>query len=269
MKFICLGFCVESHWEALSKSQQDAVLEECLSYDDRLLAAGHRGGDGSSLQHSRMAKTLRQPSGTVIVTDGPFAETKEQVGGFGVIEAKDMDEAVALMSKHPALRVGGFEIRPIDEEMTVRCEPKSTRSRPPAAAKKFVCFAYGNQKNWAALSASERDAVIEECIAYGETHLKHAGWVGGAALQPPGTAKTLRAKAGKVLVTDGPYAETKEQLGGVAIFTFRDLDDAVASWSGHPCLRMGDSLEVRAADDEFEALYEARRQRVHAKSAAG
>src|SRR5262245_57815489 len=268
MKFICLGLMDERQWDAMSKSEQDAMIEECLTFDDELLASGHWVGQGGALQSSQSAKTLRQKAGKLIVTDGPFAETKEQLGGFGVFEATDMDEAVALMSKHPGLRFGALEIRPIDEAMTDRCQPKRAPSKGPAGGKKFVCIAYGDEANWNALSASQRDALIEECITYGETHLGHAGWVGGVALQQTNTAKTLRSRGGKVIVTDGPYAETKEQLGGVAIFTFRDMDDAVASWSQHAALRVGDTLEVRPADEEFEAIQEARQQRALAKSAA-
>ena len=269
MKFICLGFTVESKWQAMSKSEQVAMLEQCFSYDDLLRGTGHWVGEGGALQETRMTRTLRHRAGKLSVTDGPFAETKEQLGGFGVFEAKDMDEAVALMSKHPGLRFGGFEIRPIDVEITERCSPKRAPSATSPAARKFVCLAYGHESNWTALSASEREAMIDECMAYGETHLKHAGWVGGAALEAASSAKTLRSKGGKVLVTDGPYAETKEQLGGVAIFRFRDMDEAVESWSRHPCLRIGDTLEVRPADEEFEMLVETRQQRADAKSATG
>jgi hypothetical protein len=269
MKFVCLGFMAESKWEAMSKSEQEALAKACLSYDERLLAAGHWIGEGAPLENSRSAKTLHQSTGKLLVTDGPFAETKEQLGGFGIFDAKDMDEAVALMSKHPGLRFGGFEIRPIDVEITTRGEQKAFSSAAAAGARKFVCLAYGDENNWTALTATERDVMIEECMTYAETRLKHAGWVGGVALQAASTAKTLRSKRGKVLVTDGPYAETKEQLGGVAVFRFRDIDDAVASWSEHPCLRMGDTLEIRAVDEAFEALFEASQRRAGPKSAAG
>ena len=68
-----------------------------------------------------------------------------------------------------------------------------------------------------------------------------------------------------MLVTDGPYAETKEQLGGVATLRFRDLDHAIQAWSNHPCLRVGDSLEIRPADEQFDALVAARQQAAAAK----
>ena len=69
-----------------------------------------------ALQSGRTAKTLRWQDGKVIVTDGPFAETKEVLGGFFVFEARDVDHAVELMSKHPGVRMGPFEIRPADEQ---------------------------------------------------------------------------------------------------------------------------------------------------------
>jgi hypothetical protein len=130
----------ERKWDAMSKREQDPMMEECFTYDDELLASGHWVGQGSSLQSSKTAKTLRQKAGKLIVTDGPFAETKEQLGGFGVFEAEDLGEAVSLMSKHPGLRFGSFEIRPIDEPMTEHCQPK-TPSKGPAGGKKFVCIA--------------------------------------------------------------------------------------------------------------------------------
>jgi hypothetical protein len=259
MKFICLGVMDVRKWDAMPKSQQDAMVEQCMVYDEQLLAKGHWVGQGHALQSSKTAKTLKQKAGKLIVTDGPFAETREQLGGFGIFEAANHAEAVALMSRHPGLQFGAFEIRPMDEEMTNRCNPKP--SPGPAGGKKIVCMSYGDEANWNALSDTQRDAIIEECLNYTETNLKHAGWVGGAALHPANTAKTLRSQGGKVQVTDGPYAETKEQLGGVAIFTFRDMNDAVASWSHHACLRIGETLELRPVDEAFDAYREAWLQR--------
>lgn len=115
MKFVCLGYLDETQWDARSKSEQDAAMQECFAYDDMLRANGHFVG-GEALQNARTARTLQWKGGTVTVTDGPFAETREQLGGILVLEAKDMDEAVELISKHPGVRLGGpFEIRPVEE----------------------------------------------------------------------------------------------------------------------------------------------------------
>jgi hypothetical protein len=115
MKFICLGYSEEKKWDALSQSERDALIEECFAYDDVLRKSGHFVG-GEALQSVRTAKTLQWKDGKVLVTDGPFAETKEQLGGLFVLEARDMNHAIELMSKHPGVRLGGpFEIRPVEE----------------------------------------------------------------------------------------------------------------------------------------------------------
>lgn len=115
MRFICLGYIEDGKWEKMSESEQNAMMEECFAYDDLLRKGGHFAG-GEALQSASSAVTLRWGSGKVVVTDGPYAETKEQLGGILILEANDMDHAVQLMSKHPGVRLGGpFEIRPADE----------------------------------------------------------------------------------------------------------------------------------------------------------
>jgi hypothetical protein len=242
----------------MSEDVRESMIEECFAYDDVMRRGGHWTWVGEALQSSRAAKTLRSMGGKVIVSDGPYAETKEQIGGFGVIEARDMEHAVDLMSKHPALRFGSFEIRPIDGDMTARCQPEAGASDAPSGGTKFVCLGYGSESTWNAMSSVEREARIEKCMAYDAVLRKFGQPLGGVALQSADTAKTLRFEGGKVLVTDGPYAETKELLGGVAIHKFTDIDRAVEAWSTHPCLRVGDVLEIRPADEEFNARIAAR-----------
>ena len=258
MKFVFLGYTDERLWDAMSDSEREAMIEECFAYNDTLRPGGHWTEVGEALQSSRAAKTLRSKGGKVIVTDGPYAETKEQLGGLGVIEARDLDHAVALMANHPAIRFGPIEIRPIDEGLTERCRPKSDDSNAQSQGVKFVCLGYGDENAWNALSSKEREGLIEECMAYDAVLRRYGRSAGGAALQSVRTAKTLRSRGGKVLVTDGPYAETKEQLGGVAINKFTDIDRALEAWLKHPCLRVGDVLELRPADEEFNARIAAR-----------
>lgn len=115
LKFICLGYIDEKKWDAMSKSEQDTMMQECFAYDDVLRKNGHFVG-GEALQSAGTAKALRWKGGKVLITDGPFAETREQLGGLLMLEAKDMNHAIELMSKHPGVRHGGpFEIRPVEE----------------------------------------------------------------------------------------------------------------------------------------------------------
>ena len=98
-------------FETMSESERNAFVDGCFDYDDVLRNNGHFVG-GEALQGARNAVTLRVQNGKVIVTDGPYAETKEQLGGILILEAKDLNHAIQLMTKHPGVRGGPFEIRP-------------------------------------------------------------------------------------------------------------------------------------------------------------
>jgi hypothetical protein len=112
MKYICLGYIEENKWETMSEAERNAMLDECFTYDDLLRKNGHFAG-GEALQGPRNAIMLRWQSGKVSITDGPYAETKEQLGGILVLEATDLNHAIQLMSKHPGVKAGPFEIRPV------------------------------------------------------------------------------------------------------------------------------------------------------------
>src|ERR1041385_7568543 len=114
MKFVCLGYYNEQDWAKPSESEINAFVDACLSYDDVLRKTGHMVG-GEALQSHTAAATVRYQNGKVTVTDGPYAETKEQIGGLMFLEAKDLKEATELISKHPGIKNGPFEIRPIQD----------------------------------------------------------------------------------------------------------------------------------------------------------
>lgn len=115
MKFICLGFHDEAKFAQMSEEDAQKMMDVCFAYDDELRRGGHFLG-GEALEFSRTAVTLRTKNGEVQVIDGPFAETKEMLGGIMLLEARDLQHAIALMSKHPAVKMGNiFEIRPAHE----------------------------------------------------------------------------------------------------------------------------------------------------------
>jgi hypothetical protein len=111
MKYVCLGYIEPGKFETMSDSERNAMLDACFGYDDVLRGKGHFAG-GEALQPPASAVTLRFKGGRVLVTDGPYAETKEQIGGILILEAKDLNHAIELMSNHPGVRAGPFEIRP-------------------------------------------------------------------------------------------------------------------------------------------------------------
>ncbi|WP_404307885.1 YciI family protein [Neorhodopirellula lusitana] len=101
-----------------------ALMEECFAYDDVLRQGGHFVG-GEALQAADKAITLRHRKGKGEATDGPYAETKEQLGGILILEADNIANAVELMSKHPGVKVGPFEIRPSDEAINAMIEARN------------------------------------------------------------------------------------------------------------------------------------------------
>ena len=111
MKFVCLGYIEPGKFENMAEGERNAMVDECFTYDD-VLRRDRRFAGGEALYPPGAAKTLRFQGGKVTVTDGPYAETKEQIGGILILEADDLDHAVELMSKHPGVRMGPFEIRP-------------------------------------------------------------------------------------------------------------------------------------------------------------
>jgi hypothetical protein len=112
MKYICLGYYDKGEFDSMSEAERNAMFDKCFEYDDHLRANGHWAG-GEALQPAETALTLSWKNGKVATTDGPYTETKEQLGGILVLEARDMNHAVQLMAQHPALTYGKlFEIRP-------------------------------------------------------------------------------------------------------------------------------------------------------------
>ena len=132
MKYICLGYMDPKKWETMSESEQNAMMDECFAYDDVLRKKGHFVG-GEALQSARNATTLRWKNGMMSITDGPYAETKEQLGGILVIEAKDLNHAIQLMSQHPGVKAGPFEIRQVEDLSEMIRESERRRSSSKGA----------------------------------------------------------------------------------------------------------------------------------------
>lgn len=128
MRFICLGYADPEVFSSMSKEEFESNMEECFAYDDELRRGGHFTG-GEALQEPKSAVTLRYGANGVAVTDGPYAETKEFLGGILILEARDLNHAIALMSKHPGVRFGPFEIRPADETIKALIEERNEAVR--------------------------------------------------------------------------------------------------------------------------------------------
>jgi hypothetical protein len=114
MNYLCLIYSDETIWPELPKAETDKMMGEYLEFTDGIRKSGHYLG-GNRLQPTHAATTVRIRNGKLSTTDGPFAETKEQLGGYYLIEAKDLNEAIQVASRIPGARVGTIEVRPIWE----------------------------------------------------------------------------------------------------------------------------------------------------------
>jgi hypothetical protein len=114
MRYLCLIYDEEKKLATLSKGESDAFMGEYFAFTDGIKASGHYRA-GEALQPVETATTVRVRNGKVGTTDGPFAETKEQLGGFYMIEARDLNDAIQVAAKIPSAKLGSVEIRPIVE----------------------------------------------------------------------------------------------------------------------------------------------------------
>ena len=114
MRFILLIYSNEADWEAKTPAEKEAVMRDHATLDADLQRAGKYGAC-DALQSTKTATSVRIRNGKTLVTDGPFAETKEQLGGFYVVDAKDLDDAIAIAQRIPPAKWGTIEVRPIME----------------------------------------------------------------------------------------------------------------------------------------------------------
>ena len=114
MKYLCLIYDEEKKKGAMSQSESEAFMREYFAFSEGLRKSGHYIG-GEAPQSVQTATTVRIRNGKLTTTDGPFVETKEQLGGFYLINAKDLNEAIQVASKIPSARLGSIEVRPIRE----------------------------------------------------------------------------------------------------------------------------------------------------------
>ena len=112
MKYLCLIYESEKNWESMTPADGDAIMNEYFVFTDGIRRSGQYVA-GEALQPTQTATTVKVRNGKVSTTDGPFAETKEQLGGFYLIEAKDLNEAIQVAAKIPAARSGSIEVRPV------------------------------------------------------------------------------------------------------------------------------------------------------------
>ena len=189
---------------------------------------------GERLRPGEDATTVKVRGGKVLVTEGPFTEAKEWVGGFDIIDCRDLDEAIEIASKHPAARFSSAEVRPFmvwpDAEPGHRVVPHGFPEQP-AKGKRYLM-----------LVCVDPDAGLDgpDDVDPWVTEMDGRGVrLFGEVLRPPEDATQVMVRDGRVVVSDGPFSESKEWIAGIDFLEVRDLDEAIAVAAAHPMARTG------------------------------
>jgi len=213
-------------WDDAAQASFVSWLEETISSRVNL--------QGSRLRPTEDATTIKVRDGELIITDGPFAETKEQVAGYDVLECASLDEAVRWAGRHPSSWVGAIEVRALPERAPIAPLPE-----PGEGKIRYVMLVCTDP----AVDPREFEHIdrVDPWVA----EMDGRGIrLYGSELEPPGSARTVRVRDSAAIVTDGPFAETKEQIAGFDVLECADLDEAIDVASKHPMARLG-ILEVR------------------------
>jgi hypothetical protein len=238
MKYLLMVYSPESAW---TRDEWVACTVASTAICDELRAQG-RFLAAAPLQPVATAASVRVRGGETLVTAGPFAETTEQLGGFFLIDVPSLDEAIAVAARLPAAAKGTIEIRPqqhLDGVPVARFDAPS-----PAGMVRYLLLCYDNDALWQQAGPAALAAAQAEAAAHTRQLDQRGQYVAAAPLHPVTTATCVRIRQGKRLVTDGPFAETHEFLGGYYLIDARDLSDAIAIAEKHPGARVG-TVEVR------------------------
>jgi hypothetical protein len=244
MKYMLLVYGAENAW---TDQERTACMVESLAICDELAARG-KFIDASPLELVKAAATVRVRDGRPLVTEGPFAETTEQLGGYYLLDVADLDEAIAVAGRLPPASKGTVEIRPLfDLDGLPPARPRPAGS-DPRAGRPYLLLCYDDEAAWQALGQEALRGAMAEAAGLAR-QLSDAGrYLLASPLHPAGTATCVRVRDGKRVITDGPFAETHEVLGGFYLILARSRDEAVQAAARHPGARIT-AVEVRPLFD--------------------
>lgn len=219
MNYMLLMYGAEDCWTDAERAE---CMAESLRACDQLATQG-KFLDAAPLLPVATARTVRVRDGRPLVTDGPFAETVEQLGGYFVLNLADLDEAIAVASKLPSPRRGTAEIRPLQALDGLPPARPHTVGGPAS----YLLLLY-HDRNTPEKTPAERQEGAAKAVAFARELDAAGAYVSAAPLHPAASATCVRLRDGKRLITDGPFAETNEVLGGYFLIRAGSHDEAVA-----------------------------------------
>lgn len=202
----------------------------------------------SPLHPVATAASVRVRNGQSLVTTGPFAETIEQLGGFFLIDVPNLDEAISVAVRLPSAKKGTIEIRPVF--LLDALPPDKFDSEPTSqpAGSRYMLLCYDDEAAWNQLGQTALVAAQAEAVMLTQQLEARGQYISASPLHPVSTATSVRIRDGKRLITDGPFAETREFLGGYYMICVRDINEAITIASRHSGARVG-TVEVRRICD--------------------
>lgn len=244
MKYMLLIYSPENAWtpeewnECVGTSME--ICQE-LATKGQYLAA-------SPLHPVATGKTVRVRHGQPLVTAGPFAETTEQLGGFYLLDVENLDEAISIASRLPPAKKGTVEIRPIYKLDGL--PPEKLHAEVPAGSdlKKFMFLCYDDEEHWATVGPEVMQAAMQEAVELTYRLDAQGQYLSASPLHPSSMATSVRVRNGVKSVTDGPFAETREVLGGFYMILAKDQEEALGYAAQHSGARVG-AVEVRQVYD--------------------
>jgi hypothetical protein len=240
MKYMFLIYSPESAW---TDETRTACMVESVGVCRELAAQG-KFLDAAPLQSVTTASTVRIRNGQPLVTDGPFAETTEQLGGYYVVDLPDLDEAIAVASRLPPAQKGTVEIRPLAELDGL--PPGRPHDAEPGTP--YLLLIHNVPGTGCSADPAARAKGAGAAVAFSRKLSEGGAYLNASPLHPPETATSVRVRDGKRIITDGPFAETHEVLGG--FFLIRAASKAVAiDVAGRMPMAAAGSIEVRQLFD--------------------
>ena len=254
MKYMITGGEVRGDSESIDAEELNRRIRFHQQKLDELLRARLRSGRGGlinvsvGLGRDRETVTVKNRGGRHLRIDGPFPETKELVGGFDIIDFDSFDEAIEYAKYPGAHQSLVVEVRPIREFWWI------SQTFGQAASKIFMLTSVEEECRFLSIPESEQKQIVRQHQGVGAEYVATRAmldqepglWV-GARLQVSDQAKTIRWENGGQLVTDGPFAETKEVAGGFNLVACASIDEAI-TWANKLALRDGDAIEVRPVE---------------------
>ncbi len=252
MQYVLLIHAAESRFANSTPAEGEAVMQAYGEYTKALFSTG-RAGDCAALEPTHTATSVLVRDAKRAVKDGPFAETREQLGGYYSIDAESEEEALTWAAKIPGARFGTIEVRPI-MAMPSGAAPQSSSAAaevPKLSAethKQYLLLLYENERAWETMSEAERGAVFARYMQFSAEIRASGQFIAGEPLDSVTKARSVSLDGAKRVVRDGPFAETREQLGGYYRVWAKNLDEAVALAAKIPASETG-TVEVRPVMD--------------------